>query len=618
MANRISGLSSGIDYDTIIKQMMDARRIPMEKVQQQKQLLQWKRDDYRTLNNKILDFKNAAFDMTLQTGYLSKKVTSSNESIVTVTGTANANEGQYKFTVDKLASAGSLSTGKLSEGKLAQVSTLGELTDAAWTGETGFTIGGEKGTSTISIKATDTLEQFAAAVNSKSSVTGVKVTYDKKLDTMFFVSTATGDASNISLSMQDQKINDFLNLSGSTTSQGQVFEGDKAFTSSLSVINSELTGTKQFKMTVNGDEKTFDITNKTTIGQLINNINKEIGTASGATAYLSSEGKLAFNDPNKALDASGFSDDSSNALLTSLGLTSSTSVPKDFYSVKTTNGNDAEVTFNGVSGKYSSNTVAIGGMNFTLKKASPFEEVTVGVTQDVDAVYDTIKKFVDKYNELIEAVNTGIGQKRDRDYPPLTDAQKEDMTEKEIEKWETAAKAGTLANDPLLSNGLQSLRRALSDSLSGLPLGQLKSLSDIGISNTNISGSTISGSYDDKGKLYIDETKLKAALAEKPDEVMALFTTDAATSSGDGIATRLYDQASILFKQITEKAGTSTALENNYAMGKESLRYDEQIAAMTLRLENLEKRYYSQFTAMETYLDKMNSQSAWLSQQFST
>lgn len=73
MANRISGLSSGIDYDTIIKQMMDARRIPMEKVQQQKQLLQWKRDDYRTLNNKILDFKNAAFDMTLQTGYLSKK-----------------------------------------------------------------------------------------------------------------------------------------------------------------------------------------------------------------------------------------------------------------------------------------------------------------------------------------------------------------------------------------------------------------------------------------------------------------------------------------------------------------------------------------------------------------
>src|SRR5690606_4034431 len=112
MVMRIGGLASGMDTDAIIKQLMEAQRIPLTKLAQKKQQLEWKRDDFRALNNKILEFRNAAFDMKLQSSYLTKKVASSAENIVSVSG-AGANEGQYTIRVESLAKAAGFSTGKL-------------------------------------------------------------------------------------------------------------------------------------------------------------------------------------------------------------------------------------------------------------------------------------------------------------------------------------------------------------------------------------------------------------------------------------------------------------------------------------------------------------------------
>src|SRR5690606_9440295 len=104
------------------------------------------------------------------------------------------------------------------------------------------------------------------------------------------------------------------------------------------------------------------------------------------------------------------------------------------------------------------------------------------------------------------------------------------------------------------------------------PEGQLKSLASIGISNVNIIGNTITGDYSDQGKIYIDEAKLKKALTENIDEVMALFTTDGINEASDGIGTRLYDKASALFTQITDKAGVTNAVDDTYSLGLENKR----------------------------------------------
>src|SRR5690606_11330036 len=150
----ISGLASGMDTDAIIKQMMEAQRIPLNKLAQKKQLLEWKRDDFRTLNNKILEFRNAAFDMKLQGSYLTKKVASSAENIVSVSG-AGANEGQYTVRIESLAKAAGFSTGALggTGGSTETMATKLGLDEGTYS-----LFIGEEGSEKVSFSSTDTLE----------------------------------------------------------------------------------------------------------------------------------------------------------------------------------------------------------------------------------------------------------------------------------------------------------------------------------------------------------------------------------------------------------------------------------------------------------------------------
>lgn len=521
MVMRISGLASGMDTDTIIKQLMTAQRVPLDKLAQKKQQLEWKRDDYRTLNNKVLEFRNAAFDMKLQAGYLSKKVSNSDDSIVSVSAGTSSTEGQYTMRVERLAKAAGFSTGTL-DGAAGGDQTLATKLQLAGTGNK-LTINGSA--TPITLDGTESLDSMIKKINDQSATTGVKATYDTTMDRIFFTTVKTGSEAKIDLKLTNAAGDPVYDLSNAFNMDGNGVSGDEGV--------------------VTGDTNTDVIASTITV-----------------------------------------------------------------------TGIDAIVHFNGVKATYASNTMTIGGLTFTAKKESA-TTVDVGVTQDTDKVFDTIKAFVDKYNSLIDEVNKETIEKKYRDFVPLTDEQKEEMTEDEIKKWEEKARSGMLSNDALLTRGMQSLRRGFSDAVSGLSAGTLSSLSQIGISNVNLAGSSISGTYADNGKLYIDETKLKTALSEKPDEVMALFTTDNATESNDGIATRLYDKAAALFKQITDKAGASTSSETSYLMGKENIQITKDMARLEDRLADLETRYYKQYTAMEKFISSMNSQSSWLTQQFS-
>jgi flagellar hook-associated protein 2 len=596
---RVSGLASGLDTDALIKKLMDAQRIPMNKMTQKKQLLEWKRDDYRTLNNKILDFRNAAFDMKLQSSYLAKKASSSQESIVSVTGSANASEGQYSIRIDQLATTAGFNTGNLS-GIAGGSQTLD--VKFGLSGDSTLTLTGDKGTVNVAIKPTDTMDQFVKAINDQSNVTGIKATYDTTMDRLFYVSAKTGQASKIDLNIANDStatnidLNAAFNMSSGTITGGVV-------TQPISANN------QTFTVKVDGTDYNFNVTNTTTIGDLVNQMNVSL-VDTGIKASLSNTGNLVFQNP--LLKPVAFSDTNAGGVVTNLGLQSALTSSAQINVA----GTNAKVLFNGIASEYESNNFAIAGITFNAKKVST-ETVTVVVSQDVDSVVTNIKKFVEKYNTLIEEINKETSEKLNRDFQPLTAEQKVDMSADEIKLWEEKARSGMLANDQLLSGGLNSLRRSLSDAVSGLPVGQLKSLAEIGISNANVTGSSISGAYSDLGKLYIDETKLKGAILRNPDEVMALFATDGSTESTDGIATRLYDKAAVLFKQITNRAGTATSVESNYELGKESQQITKQITALTLRLQNQETRYYNQFTAMEKFISQMNSQSTWLTQQTS-
>ncbi len=249
---------------------------------------------------------------------------------------------------------------------------------------------------------------------------------------------------------------------------------------------------------------------------------------------------------------------------------------------------------------------------------------------DVDKAYENIKSFIDKYNELIDYLNGKLNEKYDRNFPPLTEAQKREMKDSDIENWEKKAKTGLLRNDDIIYRMVNAMRTAMYEPVEGVSL----TMKDIGIGTT---------SYLDGGRLTIDEAKLREALRNNPDEVAKLLNgvdpdnkTYSRTATAEqrksrysksGIFQRisdiLEDNISIYRDSngnkgtLLEKAGIEGDITfNDNLLNDELKNYDKRISALTEKLIAKEEYYYRQFTALERYLAQMNAQSAWLMTQF--
>jgi flagellar hook-associated protein 2 len=266
-------------------------------------------------------------------------------------------------------------------------------------------------------------------------------------------------------------------------------------------------------------------------------------------------------------------------------------------------------------------------VTYTLKGVSS-EPVTLEIGEDIDAVVEKIKGFVDNYNEVLDMINGLLSEKRDRDYLPLTDSQKEQLEDDEIKKWEEKAKAGLLRSDSILQNIVSSMRTALYDKVEGTSL----SLYQIGIS---------SGSYKDKGKLKIDETKLREALNNNYQEVVKLFTNKSQysyneslndlekrqTSYGEsGLAQRLSDILQDNIRTVRDSNGKKGRLLEKAGMTGDLTEFSNMITSeidnksklidtLVEKLFEKEEYYYNKFTAMEKMLSQMQNQSTWLTQQ---
>ncbi|WP_312092833.1 flagellar hook-associated protein 2 [Niallia sp.] len=361
-------------------------------------------------------------------------------------------------------------------------------------------------------------------------------------------------------------------------------------------------------------EKPYEltITKDDTLDSVIAKINKD----SGVTAFFDTKSqKISITAKNTGEMANGspeiiLSDDgvSPNKFFNNiLGINSNNKVTAPDGKLYGTSGTNAKIEYNGLEITRPSNTFTINGVEFTAKKVTT-EAVTFSSTPDVDGILDTITQFVNKYNEAVEKIRAKTTETKYRDYPPLTDTQKEDMTEDEIEKWDKLAKSGTLKSDSILTNVLTKMRSNFSSPVSGT--STYSQISQIGISTTS--------NYLDGGKLTIDEDKLRAAISADPNAVYELFQKDGATSSEQGIARRLRDSLKTAMSDITTKAGKSTSVNNTFTLGKLLNNYDSQITRFEDKLESLETRYWARFTAMESAINKANSQSTYLTSMFSS
>lgn len=281
--------------------------------------------------------------------------------------------------------------------------------------------------------------------------------------------------------------------------------------------------------------------------------------------------------------------------------------------------------------KQSTNVFSVNGINFNLKKTG---EANIQVSTDVDAAYDKIKKFVDEYNKLVDSLSSKLSEKYDSDYPPLTDSQRESMTEDQIKKWEEKAKTGLLWDNSEISNMFYGMRTDVITKVDGLD-AKYATLYNIGISTETYSTTSA-------GKLEIDEDKLKEALRSDAASVMNLLFKAPDTGVTDtkeqykqsGVVNRLFGSIMSGMKSIINTAGAGNnaslyrSVQSNMlvdfiadyggisSIDKDISSYKSSLDDLNKRYTDVQTRYYNQFTAMEQAISKANSQSAWLSQQF--
>ena len=242
------------------------------------------------------------------------------------------------------------------------------------------------------------------------------------------------------------------------------------------------------------------------------------------------------------------------------------------------------------------------------------DPVTFSSKVDADKIVTALTDMIKDYNEIIKSVSDQISTKPNRDYEPLTDEQKKDMSEDQIKKWEEKAKAGMLFNDSDL--------RSLTD--------DLRFIFEAGSEDRNklsSFGITTSSTYGDNGKLVFDETKFRAALESNPEDVQKLFTRseDANKEDKGGVMARLtaitnkYAATTGAVKgSLIEKAGSvyaPTSVLSNY-MQKTIDSVDSYIKRLQTQLKTETDRYVKQFTNLENVISQMNSQSSWLNSSF--
>ncbi|WP_273483044.1 flagellar filament capping protein FliD [Desulforamulus ruminis] len=298
-------------------------------------------------------------------------------------------------------------------------------------------------------------------------------------------------------------------------------------------------------------------------------------------------------------------------------------------SEEVSHGTDAKLTIDGTEVTRSTNKFAIDGVTYELKGIG---ESTVTVAGDPDKLLSNIKEFVNKYNSLIDTISNKLNEKsykyatkNSNAYAPLTDEQKKEMSEDEIKLWEEKAKSGLLRSDSLLEQALDDFRSTLYAKVEGVDI----SLYDIGITTSN--------AWTDNGKLVIDEEKLKQAIQDMPDKVTQLFTQESEIpyDSSDrstrfkqqGIAQRMFDVIEDNIRTTRDSMGNKGALlvkagmendttDQENVISEQMKEQNKRLEALLEKLQDKEDYYYQMFSAMEVAIQNLNSQSAWLAQQF--
>lgn len=390
--------------------------------------------------------------------------------------------------------------------------------------------------------------------------------------------------------------------------------------------------TDSFDITYNGTKTTISVKKTDKLSDIINNIatatsGEVIASFSQLTGKFMLQSASTGSSQSISIAKGTGTPVGTGKALTALGLADAS----NNVNATITQGNDAVVTITPPGGiattvVKSTNNFNIDGVNYNLTGTG---DSTVTVGSDSAKVYDKIKTFIDKYNEIVDKIQAKLLEKKSSSYKPLTDAQKEAMSDTQITAWETKAKVGLLRNDENLQNMLTSLKSAFTSGVSGVGF-------TIGRYSSNSIGIDTSKSYTNPAHIDItDAAKLKEAIAKNGDQIYKFFANVSASSDEttefkeNGVFARI--------KKIVENnvgltnTSLNTAVLTKYANKQDDYTsygisgtntlpnqiYQKELLVKKLKesLSDKQEAYYLKFSRLETAMNNYSSQQSWLSQQ---
>ena len=572
MAMRVSGINSGLDTDAIVQELVSAYSQKTEKYTKEQTKLGWKQEAWKELNTKVYSLYNSVGKMRYSSAYSLRKTTVSDTTKATVTASGEAVNGTQKLHVLSTAQSGYLTGGKLAFRK--------EVTKDGVT----------------------TLEKTEMKDNDGNPE---KLTSTTKLSALGYTS---GKDTTLDIRTTDEK--------GEAVTKKITLGKDSTIQDVVSALKE------------NGLNASFDENN----GRLFVS-SKDTGKAADFTISASTTKKVpkTDDDGNIVTDKDGKTvmeeielneteSAASKKLLALLGLDTVNNT-YDNQAVKI-DGKDAVISLNGVKYTNTSNDFSINGLNVSvtgvtddvtdpenvdLSTLDDSTAITITTTTDSQGIYDKVKDFLTEYNNIINEITKLYNADSAGSYEPLTDDEKDKMSDTEIEKWETKIKDSLLRRDTSLGTIMNSMMTAMSSPIT--INGKDYSLSSFGIQTLGY----LNSAENEQNAYHIDGDEDDENTSGNKDKLM-----DAITKNPDTVIDFMKQLSTNLYKAMDQQMQSSSLrsrykIYNDKELDKEYSNLTKTIKEWESKVSDKEDYYYKKFSNMETALSKLQSQTSSLS-----
>lgn len=745
--NRVSGMVSGMDTESLVTAMVATQTAKKEKLQKAQTKLQWKQDAFKSINTKVYGLYSKISNLRFSTAYNMKKTTVSNSTKATVTASSSAVNGTQKLTIEKLATSGYLTGAELKKGTTGS-STLADLgyTDGDTT--LSVTVGTTK--KDIEVSSTTTIDDLV----SKLKDAGVNASYDETNRRIFVSAKETGkdndfaitssskaglnalnaaglcvssvsdqenykkmasyakgttaetsDAmleilknlknaydSNTELTLKEKNLSAKISYSNAKDAVNEYLDGDstnadlKADREQLVNLLKQSSGKYTYVNNETGEVKDIyeaaDTVGWTAIDTKINELAKSTGLITETTGdagetkedsakldtlksnvktviavddneiytdddkaayYLTADEREAAQkeldetipaqraandaviaDENNSYwdikDYTGMGDTELRALADKYAdeiMNAKSVVDNNFKDIPVSAGatrvdaEDAKITLNDAEFTSSSNVFNINGLTIKATGTTAAgESLTISTDTDTQGLYDKIKDFLTEYNSIINELTGLYNADSAKGYEPLTDDEKSEMSDSEVEKWETKIKDAILRNDSTIGGVMNSMTTAMMSSYT--VNGKSYSLASFGIHTLGY----LNAAKNEQYAYHIDGDEDDSNTSGNTDKLLNMITNNPEDVEEfmKQLTSGLYSALDVKMKSTT--MSSAYTIYNDKQMTRDYNSYTTQIKNWETKIEDLENRYYKQFSNMEKQLAKMQSSTSSLTSMF--